>query len=116
MTDPNCQYQYNGKSYPCTTSLAMELIGGKWKSVILFYLLDGEKRFSELRRLAPVISERTLSLQLKGLEADGLIKRRVFTKKPPLKVTYELTALGQTVRPVVTAMAAWGEALAGAAK
>ena len=111
MDQPPCNYTFRGQDYPCSTSLAMHLIGGKWKSVILYHLLEGEKRFSELSRHMPTISERTLSLQLKALEADGLIKRRVFTKKPPLKVTYELTELGGTVRPVVLAMAAWGEGL-----
>ena len=90
----------------------MSLIGGKWKSVLIYYLLGGEKRFSELRKLAGPITERTLSLQLKQLEEDGLISRRVYTKKPPLKVTYRLTEIGETLRPVVLAIARWGGGLA----
>ena len=90
----------------------MSLIGGKWKSVLIYYLLGGEKRFSELRKLAGPITERTLSLQLKQLEEDGLISRRVYTKKPPLKVTYRLTEIGETLRPVVLAIARWGGELA----
>lgn len=100
--------KYNEKLFSCTTSIAMELIGGKWKSVILYYLIDSKKRYNELRKLIPTITERTLSLQLKQLEKDGLISRRVYTKKPPLKVEYQLTELGQTVTPVLQAIAHWG--------
>ena len=92
----------------------MDLIGGKWKSVLLYHLLGGERRFSELRRLATPITERTLSLQLKQLEASGLVARRVYTRKAPMKVTYRLTELGETVRPAVLAIAQWGGELAAA--
>ena len=86
----------------------MNFIDGKWKSVILFHLLQGEMRFSALRRAIPTVTERTLSLQLKSLEADGLIIREVFTKKPPLKVIYRLTAFGESTRPVIEAILKWG--------
>ena len=86
----------------------MELIGGKWKSVILIYLLNGKKRYNELYKLISTITERTLSLQLKQLEKDDLIVRKVYTKKPPLKVEYELTPFGETLRPVLIAIANWG--------
>ena len=78
--------KYNDKLFSCTTSIAMEIIGGKWKSVILIYLIDGKKRYNELYKLISTITERTLSLQLKKLEQDGLITRKVYTSKPPLKV------------------------------
>ncbi len=100
--------RYNDKLFSCTTSIAMEFIGGKWKSVILVYLIDGKKRYNELRKLISTITERTLSLQLKQLEKDGLISRKVYTKKPPLKVEYALTPLGETLIPVLTAIANWG--------
>ncbi len=100
--------RYNDKLFSCTTSVAMELIGGKWKSVILVYLIDGEKRYNELRKLISTITERTLSLQLKQLEKDGLIIRKVFAKKPPLKVTYSLTPFGQSLAPVLNSIAEWG--------
>lgn len=100
--------KYNEKLFSCTTSIAMELIGGKWKSVILYYLIDSKKRYNELRKLIPTITERTLSLQLKQLEKDGLISRKVYTKKPPLKVEYQLTELGSTVTPVLQSIANWG--------
>ncbi len=86
----------------------MELIGGKWKSVILIYLLTGKKRYNELYKLISTITERTLSLQLKQLEQDGLIVRKVYTKKPPLRVEYELTAFGESLKPVLLAIAEWG--------
>ncbi|GAB5563494.1 MAG: helix-turn-helix domain-containing protein [Winogradskyella sp.] len=100
--------KYNDKLFSCSTSIAMELIGGKWKSVILIYLLDGKKRYNELRKLISTITERTLSLQLKQLEKDGLIKRRVYTSKPPLKVEYSLTPFGESLEPVLNAIATWG--------
>jgi len=104
--------KYNDKLFSCTTSIAMELIGGKWKSVILIYLIDGKKRYNELHKLISTITERTLSLQLKQLEKDGLITRRVFTKKPPLKVEYALTPFGESLAPVLTSIATWGKIVA----
>lgn len=100
--------KYNDKMFSCATSIAMELIGGKWKSVILIYLVDGSKRYNELRKLISTITERTLSLQLKQLEKDGLINRKVYTKKPPLKVEYSLTPFGESLAPVLKAIADWG--------
>lgn len=96
------------KLFPCPTSAAMELIGGKWKSVILTHLIDGKKRYNEIRKEIPTITERTLSLQLKQLEEDGLILRKVFTKKPPLKVVYSLTEFGNSVTPLLHAIIEWG--------
>lgn len=90
----------------------MEFIGGKWKSVILIYLVDGKKRYNELRKLISTITERTLSLQLKQLEKDGLITRKVYTKKPPLKVEYALTPFGETLVPVLNSIAEWGMVVA----
>lgn len=104
--------EFNGETFSCTTSIAMSLIGGKWKSVILVYLLHGKKRYSELKKLMPFTTERTLSLQLKQLEKDGLIKRKVYSKKPPLRVEYELTDFGQSVGPVLQAVAEWGMTVA----
>ena len=104
--------KYNNKEFSCSTSIAMELIGGKWKSVILIYLLNGKKRYNELYKLISTITERTLSLQLKQLEKDGLITRKVYTKKPPLRVEYELTSFGETLRPVLLSIASWGTVVA----
>jgi DNA-binding HxlR family transcriptional regulator len=86
----------------------MKFIGGKWKAVILFHLIDSAKRYNELRKLIPTITERTLSLQLKQLEEDGVIDRKVFTEKPPLMVEYSLAEFGESLIPVVKEIAKWG--------
>jgi DNA-binding HxlR family transcriptional regulator len=102
----------DGKLYPCGTSLAMAFIGGKWKTVIIYHLKKGEKRYYELRKEMPTVSERTLSLQLKQLENDGLVSRQVFTKEPPLKVVYKLTPFGKSFIPVLDAITNWGNKIA----
>lgn len=101
-------YTIDNKDYPCCTSVTMKFIGGKWKAVILFYLLDEPKRYNEIRKLIPTITERTLSLQLKQLEEDGIINRQVYTQKPPLMVEYSLTDFGKTLLPVLHAITKWG--------
>ena len=100
---------FNKKVYPCTTSLTMGLIGGKWKTVILKNLKGGNLRYNELRKSMPTVTERTLSLQLKSLEEDGLVQRRVYHKNPPIKVVYLLTDFGKTIIPLVDAITEWGE-------
>ncbi|MCS4224013.1 MULTISPECIES: helix-turn-helix domain-containing protein [Sphingobacterium] len=85
----------------------MKYIGGKWKAVILIHLIE-KKRYNELRKECPMITERTLSLQLKELEADGLVTRTVHTDKAPLKVDYELTEFGRTLIPLLESIALWG--------
>lgn len=107
----NTAYQVllNGKVYPCPVSMVMDLIGGKWKGVILYYLKDRSKRFSELRKNIPHITEMTLSLQLKKLEKDGLVVRQVFGEKPPLKVVYELSKFGLSFKPVLEAISLWSD-------
>ncbi|OWP83110.1 MarR family transcriptional regulator [Flavobacterium davisii] len=104
-------YKINNKEFPCNTSLTMKFIRGKWKAVILIHLFD-KKRYSELRKEIPMVTERTLSLQLKELEEDGLITRSVFSTKPPLKVEYELTALGKTLIPLLNEISNWGKFIA----
>lgn len=101
-------FTIDNKSYPCSTSVTMKFIGGKWKAVILFHLIDSAKRYNELRKLIPTITERTLSLQLKQLEEDGVIDRKVFTEKPPLMVEYSLKEFGESLIPVVKEIAKWG--------
>ncbi|MBF4471553.1 winged helix-turn-helix transcriptional regulator [Flavobacterium sp. HJJ] len=100
--------EYNGKFYPCTVSLAMDLIGGKWKSVILYHLIEGEKRYNELRKEIPIITEMMLSIQLKQLEENNLINRKVTGTKPPLKVIYNLTEFGKTFIPALEKINEWG--------
>ncbi len=102
-------FQVKGKLYPCCTSVTMGIIGGKWKTVILVYLIDGPLRYNELRKKLISVTERTLSLQLKSLEEDGVIERRVFTSKPPLKVEYSLSDFGKTLIPVLKSIVEWGD-------
>jgi DNA-binding HxlR family transcriptional regulator len=99
------------KEYHCVMDITMDYIGGKWKTVVLWYLRNDKKRYGELRKLIPDITERMLSIQLKQLEEDGLVKREVFTEKPPLKVEYSLTDFGRTLIPVIEAIALWGRTL-----
>ncbi|HVW60592.1 MAG TPA: helix-turn-helix domain-containing protein [Puia sp.] len=90
----------------CPVTFVMERIGGYWKPVILFSLLTGTKRYSELKKSIPAITEKVLIQQLKQLEADGLIIRRSRPVVPPY-VTYELSRSGKALRPVLYAMAEW---------
>lgn len=102
-------HHFNGKNYPCCTSVTMGVIGGKWKTVILVYLIEGPLRYNELRKKMGSVTERTLSLQLKTLEADNVIKRKVYTSKPPLKVEYSFTEFGKTLIPLLKEIISWGE-------
>jgi DNA-binding HxlR family transcriptional regulator len=104
----------NGNTYHCALDVTMDYVGGKWKTVVLWYLRNESKRFAELTKLIPQMTERMLSITLKQLTDDGLIKRQVFSKKPPLKVEYSLTEFGESLMPVVTAIAKWGRELAKA--
>ena len=101
-------YDFNGKEYPCCSSLTMGIIGGKWKTPILYYLMNETLRYNELRKKMSTVTERTLSLQLKSLAEDGIIKRKVFYSKPPLKVEYSLTDFGKTLIPLIQGIADWG--------
>lgn len=92
----------------CNVSIAVDVIGGKWKAIVLFYLLDGTLRFNELRRLIPGVTQRMLTLQLRELEADGLVERIVYPVVPP-RVDYRLTPFGRSLEPVIAAMSAWGK-------
>ncbi len=102
----------NEKSYHCVMDVTMDYLGGKWKTVVLWYLIKDKKRFGELRKLVPQMTERMLSITLSQLETDGLVKREVFTEKPPLKVEYSLTDFGKTMIPVLESIALWGRNLA----
>jgi DNA-binding HxlR family transcriptional regulator len=86
----------------------MGIIGGKWKAVIIHNLRNNTMRYNELRKTMPTVTERTLSLQLKTLENDGIIKRKVYASKPPLKVEYSLTDFGKTLLPMIKSMVDWG--------
>ncbi|MDK4716034.1 helix-turn-helix domain-containing protein [Rhizobium sp. CNPSo 4039] len=92
----------------CAVELTLSVIGGVWKPLILFNLLQGKKRFMELTRLIPSATQRMLTLQLRELEADGLVTRHVFPEVPP-RVEYEATALARTLGPVMLSLRDWGE-------
>lgn len=85
----------------------LDILGGKWKLVILGHLAGGTRRFNELRRLMPTITQRMLTLQLRALAADGLVHRKHFAQVPP-KVEYSLTARGETLIPILAALDRWG--------
>lgn len=95
----------NSPSCPVETTL--EVIGGRWKVLIIYFLREDRKRFGELARLLGGIAARTLSKQLRELEEDGVVERRDFGEIPP-KVEYSLTPLGRTLEPVLMAMEKWG--------
>lgn len=97
-----------GFSYSCPVEATIAVIGGKWKCVILFHLCDGKKRFSQLQRFLPSITQRMLTLQLRELEADGVITRTVYPEVPP-RVEYALTDFGESLRPILFLMRDWGQ-------
>ncbi|PSR53834.1 transcriptional regulator [Adhaeribacter arboris] len=100
-------FKIEDRTYHCALDVTMNYIGGKWKSVVLWYLLRQTRRFSELKKLIPSITEKMLSLQLKELEKDGIVERTVYPQVPP-KVEYALTDFGRELTPVIEAMAKWG--------
>ncbi|MFC5760745.1 MULTISPECIES: winged helix-turn-helix transcriptional regulator [unclassified Rhizobium] len=92
----------------CPVEATLSYLDGKWKGVILFHLMDRTLRFNELRRHLPAITQRMLTKQLRELEESGLISRTVYPVVPP-RVDYALTPLGSTLKPVIRALAAWGD-------
>ena len=103
-------YKLKHNTYHCAMDVTMNYIGGKWKTIVLWYLRDTTLRFGELKKQIPDITEKMLSLQLKKLEEDGLVKREVFAEVP-LRVEYSLTDFGKTLKPVVESIAKWGRTL-----
>ena len=91
----------------CGCRNALDVIGGKWKPLITWYLLDGTRRFGELRKCIPEATQKMLTQQLRELERDGIIARKVFHEVPP-KVEYSLTPYGRTLRPLMTELCQWG--------
>lgn len=100
--------ELNGKEYRCFFELTIQVIGGKWKPMILFHLSrEGIMRFGELKRSIPDVTERMLTRQLRELEADGIINRKVYREVPP-KVEYSLKPLGISLIPILLQMREWG--------
>lgn len=91
----------------CSVESALAVIGGRWKGVVLYWLLRGKQRFGELRRQLQNCSPRVLTVQLRELERDGLVTRTVFAEVPP-RVEYELTAFGRSLEPILLALKDWG--------
>ena len=91
----------------CPVEATLGLVGGKYKALILWKLMSGAMRFSELRRAVPGATPKMLTQQLRELEHDGLVHREIFPVIPP-RVEYSLTPFGQTIRPVLQSMYAWG--------
>jgi DNA-binding HxlR family transcriptional regulator len=92
----------------CPVEATLERIGGKWKGIVLYHLLEGTKRYNELKRDVGNVSQRMLTKQLRELENDGLIVRKVFPVVPP-HVEYSLSEKGRTLEPILLALRDWGE-------
>ena len=90
----------------CEVATTLEVIGGRWKAVILFHLMDDTQRFGELRRKLSGATQRMLTLQLRELERDGVVKRTVYPQVPP-KVEYDLTKWGQAMCPALDSLLEW---------
>lgn len=93
----------------CSVEATLSLIDGKWKGVVLYHLFETTLRFNEIRRRLPNVTQRMLTSQLRELEADGLIDRKIYPQVPP-KVEYSLSARGRSLEPVIMALKAWGDA------
>lgn len=91
----------------CPAEMTINIIGGRWKTLILYHLFQGVKRFSELQHALDGVSQKVLTQQLRELERAGILHREVYAQVPP-KVEYSLTPLGESLRPVIAAMCQWG--------
>jgi DNA-binding HxlR family transcriptional regulator len=98
---------YTGYS-ACAVEAFLDVLGGRWKGMILFHLLPGSRRFGELRKLLPHVTQRMLTNQLCELEKDAIVSRTVYAQVPP-RVEYALTPLGQQLSPILAQMAVWGD-------
>ena len=96
------------KSAGCPTEATLDLIAGRWKVLVIWWLIKGARRFNQLQRDLSGITHRTLARTLKEMEADGLVNRKDFGEIPP-RVEYSLTPLGRSLEPVLMAMDAWAQ-------
>lgn len=100
------------KDIRCPTEITLSVISGRWKVMVVYWLLKGARRFNQLQRELSGITHRTLAKQLRELEANGLVERHDHGEIPP-RVEYRLTPLGRTLEPILLAMHAWAEAHGG---
>jgi DNA-binding HxlR family transcriptional regulator len=91
----------------CPVKITVDVIGGKWKPLIIFFLKSGPKRYSELRKEIPGPTHKVLTQQLRQLERDGIVKRKIFPQVPP-RVEYSLASHGRALIPTLASMARWG--------
>ena len=94
-------------NHECPVEITLDVIGGKWKGMVLYWLLNGTARFNEIRGAVPNATQRMLTLQLRELESDGVIRRKVYAEVPP-KVEYSLTEFGLSLKPILLLMRDWG--------
>ncbi|AND83564.1 transcriptional regulator [Clostridium tyrobutyricum] len=104
--------KFRGVEYNCSMELTLDIIGGKWKSLIIWHLAEKTMRFNELKRSMPHITQKMLTQQLRSLEKDGLINRVVYNQVPP-KVEYSLTSYGKDLLPILSVLCSWGVKYAG---
>lgn len=102
------EFSLNGKKYNNPVELSLDVIGGKWKMPIIWRLKDGSKRYGEIRKSLPKVTHKMLTQQLRELEKDEILKRKVYPEVPP-KVEYSLTLLGESVIPVIDMLREWGD-------
>jgi DNA-binding HxlR family transcriptional regulator len=95
------------EDFNCPVRITTEIIGGKWKPLILFYLQDGTRRFGQLQKLIPGTTKKILAQRLRELERDDIVHRKVYAQVPP-RVEYSLTRHGQSLKPILVLMSAWG--------
>ena len=95
------------KHISCPTEQTLDLISGRWKALVIYWLLKGDRRFNQLQRDLNGITHRTLTKQLRELEGDGLVQRKIYPEVPP-RVEYSLTPRGQSLQKIFDAMQEWG--------
>jgi DNA-binding HxlR family transcriptional regulator len=98
---------FKSKRFNCPMEMVIDLIGGKWKVVILWHLAEGTLRFNEIKKIFPEVTPKMLTQQLRELESDEIIERQVYAQVPP-KVEYSLTGFGRTLMPILFSMNKWG--------
>ena len=108
IKDEDYKFVIDGQDFHCALDVTMSFIGGKWKAIVLWYLRKEKKRFGELKEHIPNITDKMLSLQLRALEKDGIVKRTIYPEVPP-RVEYALTKEGETMIPMLEAIAKWGK-------